>query len=187
MKVYTGTGDGGRTSLLSGERTAKNALRVTTYGMIDELCSFIGVVDAAVPQSDRREHVSWTLHHIQADLFEIGAILATTPGAQEADLLKPLDMAKAVWLEKEIDAMDQHLEALHTFILPGGHPSAAWAQVVRTICRRAERDVVSLQEREGCLYGTEIITYLNRLSDFFFVLARYLNMLSGTDEISWHG
>lgn len=187
MKIYTGTGDGGRTSLLSGERTAKNAVRVATYGMIDELCSFIGAVDAAVPQAEQRQHVSRTLRHIQADLFGIGAILATSPGGQEADLLKPLDMAKVEWLEKEIDAMDQHLEALHTFILPGGHPSAAWAQVVRTICRRAERDVITLHEREGCLYSKEIIAYLNRLSDFFFVLARYLNMLSGTDEITWHG
>jgi cob(I)alamin adenosyltransferase len=187
MKIYTGTGDGGRTSLLSGERTAKNDIRVKTYGMIDELCSFIGAVDAAVPPLEQGQHVSRTLRHIQADLFAIGTILATTPNSQEAELLKPLDMAKAEWLEKEIDAMDQHLKELHTFILPGGHPSAAWAQVVRTICRRAERDVVTLQESEGCLYSREILAYLNRLSDFFFVLARYLNMLSGTEERPWHG
>ena len=187
MKIYTGTGDGGKTSLFSGERLKKNSPRVDTYGEVDELCSTIGLIAALLPECDHREKLSGTLQQIQADLFDIGAILATSPGSPEADMLKPVGEDKISWLEDNIDEVQGELKELHSFILPGGHVSAAWAQVVRAVCRRVERGIITLDETEGCLHGALIITYMNRLSDYFFVLARYLNHLSGTAEITWHG
>lgn len=187
MKIYTGTGDGGKTSLFSGERLRKNSPRVETYGEVDELCSTIGLIVSFLPVCEQQEELSDILHRIQADLFDIGAILATSPGSPEADMLKPLGEDKISWLEESIDAMQGELEELHSFILPGGHVSAAWAQVVRAVCRRVERGIIALEESEGCLHAALIITYMNRLSDYFFVLARYLNHLSGTVEITWHG
>ncbi len=187
MKIYTGTGDGGKTSLFSGERLTKNSPRVETYGEVDELCSTIGVIAALLPDCDQRGNISVVLQQIQADLFDIGAILATSPESPEAGMLKPVSEDKISWLEKIIDEVQGELEELHSFILPGGHVSAAWAQVVRAVCRRVERGIITLDESEGCLHGALTITYMNRLSDYFFVLARYLNHLSGTTEIPWHG
>lgn len=187
MKIYTGTGDGGKTSLFSGERLKKNSPRVETYGEVDELCSAIGIVAAVLPGCDKQEKLTDTLRRIQADLFDIGAILATSPGSPEADLLRPISEEKIKWLEENIDKIQAELEELHSFILPGGHVSAAWAQLVRAICRRVERGIITLEESEGCLHSALTITYMNRLSDYFFVLARYLNHLSGTAEITWHG
>lgn len=185
MKIYTGTGDGGKTSLFSGERLSKNSLRVETYGDADELCSALGVVVAMVPEG--HEQLAVDLQQIQADLFDLGAVLATSPGSPEAELLKPFAKERIKGLEDQIDRMQDVLPEIHSFILPGGHLSSAWAQLVRTICRRVERAVVTLNEQEGCLYGQEVVSYLNRLSDYFFVLARYFNHLTGTDEITWHG
>ena len=184
MKIYTGTGDSGKTSLFSGERLKKNSPRVETYGEVDELSSTIGLI---LPECDQREKLTTLLQQVQADLFDIGAILATSPGSPEADMLRPISADKINWLEDNIDAMQGELEELHSFILPGGHVSAAWSQVVRAVCRRVERGIISLDESEGCLHGAQTITYMNRLSDYFFVLARYLNHLSGTAEITWHG
>lgn len=187
MKVYTGTGDGGNTSLFSGERLKKNNLRVASYGEVDELCSFIGVVGAILPDGKEQKKIAKELQQIQADLFAIGALLATSPASADAELLAPVSAEKVLALENIIDVMQAELTELHSFILPGGHPSSAWAQVVRAVCRRVERIIISLDEQEGCLHGQTIITYINRLSDYFFVLARYLNRLSGTAEILWHG
>lgn len=187
MKIYTGTGDEGKTSLFSGERLPKNSLRVETYGETDELCSAVGAVVAMVPSCKEEKKLTADLRCIQADLFDIGSLLATSPGSPEADLLKPFAAEKIKWLEGHIDEMQKILPVLHSFILPGGHPSSAWAQMTRAICRRVERAVIALDDREGCLYGKMVVTYLNRLSDYFFVLARYLNHLSGTAEITWHG
>lgn len=187
MKIYTGTGDGGKTSLFSGERLKKNSLRVETYGQVDELCSTIGLVAATLPETGEKEQIVTTLQQIQADLFDVGAVLATSPDSSEAYLLNAVSEEKVRWLEEHIDAMQEGLDELHSFILPGGHVSAAWAQVVRTVCRRAEREIITLEEQEGCLHGELVITYMNRLSDYFFVLARYLNHISGTTEITWHG
>ena len=187
MKIYTGTGDGGKTSLFSGERLSKNSLRVETYGEADELCSAVGVVVAMLPNCKEQEKLASDLQRIQADLFDMGAVLATSPGSPEADMLKPFIPEKIKWMEDHIDEMQSVVPELHSFILPGGHPSSAWAQVIRAICRRVERAVIELNEKEGCLHGEVVVTYLNRLSDYFFVLARYLNHLSGTAEITWHG
>jgi cob(I)alamin adenosyltransferase len=187
MKIYTGTGDGGKTSLFSGERLAKNSLRVATYGEVDELCSTIGLIVALIPECDQREHLSLILQKIQADLFDIGAILATSPDSPEAGMLRKVSDDKIRWLENNIDDIQEELEELHSFILPGGHIAAAWSQVVRAVCRRVERGIITLAQSEGCLHETSTITYMNRLSDYFFVLARYLNHLSGTAETIWHG
>ncbi|MDJ0621837.1 MAG: cob(I)yrinic acid a,c-diamide adenosyltransferase [Desulfocapsaceae bacterium] len=187
MKIYTGTGDEGKTSLFSGERLPKSSLRVATYGEADELCSAVGVVVTMVPSCKEEKKLTADLQCIQADLFDLGAVLATSPGSPEADLLKPFSAEKIKWLEDHIDEMQKVLPELHSFILPGGHPSSAWAQMIRAICRRVERAVIALDEKEGCLHGKMVVTYLNRLSDYFFVLARYLNHLSGTAEITWHG
>ncbi len=187
MKIYTATGDGCKTSLLSGERLQKSDVRVSTYGTVDELCSYIGVIEAALPPSDNKEELSQNLHTIQAELFNIGAILSTSVESADNSLLSPLKKDKIAWLEKKIDSMEAGLKELRTFILPGGHQSAAWAQVARTICRRAERDIVLLIELQGCLYSDEIVGYMNRLSDYLFVLARYLNNITDTEELIWHG
>ncbi|HKJ65160.1 MAG TPA: cob(I)yrinic acid a,c-diamide adenosyltransferase [Desulfopila sp.] len=188
MKIYTGTGDKGRTSLFSGERLKKNADRVSAYGTIDELCSFIGVVIAALPQFDDRQGVVSTLEEIQASLFKVGAILATSAKSADAELLQPFAGKEATaWLERRIDAMEGELEELRSFILPGGHPAAAWAQVSRAVCRRAEREVLTCLEAEDGYNSEAVLGYVNRLSDYFFVLGRYLNTMTGTAEKSWHG
>lgn len=188
MKIYTGTGDKGRTSLFSGERLKKNADRVSAYGTIDELCSFIGAVIAALPQLDDRQGVVSTLEEIQISLFKVGALLATSPKSADVEMLQPFAGEEATaWLERRIDAMDEELEELHSFILPGGHPAAAWAQVSRAVCRRAEREILTCLEAEGDYHSEAVLGYVNRLSDYFFVLGRYLNTMTGTAEQSWHG
>jgi len=187
MKIYTGTGDGGNTSLFSGERLAKNDIRVETYGTVDELNSSIGVIAAQLPDSTEKLMVTERLLHIQGDLFTIGAILASSPDSTDTGLLKPFERERIEWLERQIDEMENGLEDLRSFILPGGHPAAAWAQVVRTICRRSERNIVSLANQNKNNTYEAILGYINRLSDFFFVLARYINMLADVEEISWHG
>lgn len=186
MKIYTGTGDSGKTSLFSGERLKKNTIQVEAYGTVDELCSFIGVVESVLPSNGNRDLLSQKLRSIQADLFAIGAILATSPDSGDVHLLQPLEKERVDFLEKEIDAMQRDLEQLHSFILPGGHESAAWAQVTRAVCRRAERVIITCAESEGSFELEEIMRYINRLSDYFFVLARYLNTSEGCTEPVWH-
>jgi len=187
MKIYTGTGDSGKTSLFSGERRLKNDLRIETYGSVDELSSFIGFIHSALPDSSEAVIISSELKEIQRDLFTIGALLATLPESDDAHLLKKLEDERVEWLEKRIDDMQTELEELHSFILPGGHPSAAWCHVVRTICRRSERAVVKLMCDEGICSSETIIPYLNRLSDYFFVLARFFNKITDIRETTWHG
>ena len=187
MKIYTGTGDGGKTSLFSGERIGKGDLRVESYGCVDELCSFIGVIGSQLPEFPQRGDLEKELQQIQGDLFMVGGLLATTPGSGDDKLLRPLEGGRVGWLESRIDAMQAELEELHSFILPGGHPGAAWSHVTRTVCRRAERSVALLHQHEECLQGELVMAYINRLSDYFFVLARYINALSDTMEITWHG
>lgn len=188
MKIYTGTGDKGRTSLFSGERLKKNAYRVSAYGTIDELCSFVGAVISTLPQFDDRQGVVSTLEEIQVVLFKVGAILATSAKSSDIGLLQPFAGKEATaGLESRIDAMEAELEELHSFILPGGHPAAAWAQVSRAVCRRAEREVLTCIEAEGGHHGEAVLGYINRLSDYFFVLGRYINTMTGTAEKRWNG
>lgn len=184
MKIYTGSGDRGKTSLFSGERVAKDHARIEAYGDLDELNSAIGALAAALPPQagDLRPE----LEAVQACLFQIGAWLATSPGAAAAGSLPPIDPAGAAALERSIDRIDAALPPLTGFILPGGSPAAAWAHLARSVCRRTERRVVRLSAAaEPAEAIQRSIVYLNRLSDYLFVLARHLNRIQGIEERLW--
>lgn len=187
MKIYTGTGDRGRTGLFSGERVLKCDDRIEAYGGVDELVSVVGAVAATAPCE--RQDLRGELESIQSALLQIGAWLATTPGSAAAEHLPSIESGAVVELEAAIDRMDSELPALRGFLLPGGHVAAAWAHVGRTVCRRAERRVVRLglkAEDTSIPANLEsVLMYLNRLSDYLFVLARYLNRISGNAEKHW--
>jgi len=188
MKIYTGTGDQGNTSLFSGERLKKNASRVSAYGTVDELSSLLGVVVSTLPQFDGRQEIASSLQEIQGCLFKLGAILATSVESADILLLEPFTGEQAVaGLERRIDDMEAELDELRFFILPGGHAAAAWTQLARAVCRRAEREILSCIETEGVNQAEAVLVYINRLSDYLFVLARYLNKKTGTAETAWHG
>jgi cob(I)alamin adenosyltransferase len=187
VKIYTGTGDSGKTGLFSGERLKKNAPRVEAYGCLDELCCFVGAISVSLPESLQQKYIIRDIQMIQNDLFHIGSHLATLPGTANASLLPPLDKARIMWLEDRIDAMEAELSELRSFILPGGHAAAVWSQVARAVCRRAERSILSLTEVEDVVQREEILAYMNRLSDLFFVMARYCNVVTGVPETLWPG
>jgi cob(I)alamin adenosyltransferase len=189
MKIYTATGDKGRTSLFSGERIVKDDARIEAYGAVDELNAIIGALMAALPDPPQEGGLHGQLMRIQSDLFQVGAWLATTPDSPSTSHLPPMSSDSWQRLEKQIDAIQSELGELNAFILPGGHPSAGWAHIARTVCRRAERRVVTLAALPGTVSSSikNILVYLNRLSDYFFVLARYCNHLAGVREITWHG
>ncbi len=178
MKIYTKTGDDGTTSLFSGGRVLKSHLRVEAYGTVDELNSALGLARAFQPSAP----VDGWLAQVQRQLFHLGADLATPLDAHREWVVR-LDAAAIAWLEARIDDMTAALPPLTNFILPGGSPAAAQLHVARTICRRAERLVVALQEYEAI--GDHALVYLNRLSDFLFVLARYENKQAGIPESRW--
>src|SRR5882724_2869704 len=163
MKIYTRTGDLGDTSLFGGARVRKNDPRIEAYGTIDELNSFIGVARATWPSSS----YDLQLHAIQSDLFDLGAHLAS-PGTSR---FPGPDPARVAALEQAIDVMESDLAPLKSFILPGGSLTAAHLHVARTICRRAERLVVALDDDDDATRAS--LVFLNRLSDFLFVAARF--------------
>ena len=178
MKIYTRTGDEGLTSLFGGKRVSKADLRIDAYGTIDELNSFIGLLrDQEVNQKR-----STLLLEIQDRLFTIGSILATEPGNTKVKIpgLKESDIRM---LEKEIDAMEEHLPPMRFFVLPGGHVSVSTGHVTRTVCRRAERLIIALNRSESV--DPQVIKYLNRLSDFLFVLCRKMTHELDITEIPW--
>lgn len=178
MKIYTKTGDKGTTALLGGARVSKAHLRLESYGTVDELNAYMGLVsDQAVNKSR-----AMLLKQIQDKLFTIGAKLAATPG-KEMRNMPVLQEADIELLEQAIDEMEQELPPLKFFILPGGHQSVSFCHLARTVCRRAERHVVRLHEEEEV--EQVIIRYLNRLSDYLFVLARSMSQELGAEEISW--
>ena len=187
MKVYTGTGDKGKTSLFSGERVSKASGRIEAYGEIDELNSIIGALVAALP-ADQKDLVE-ELEYIQSNLFDISAILATTPESPSMSQLRNFSRKEFDDLEKAIDRWQDELTEIKGFILPGGHMTAAWSHIARAVCRRSERHVVTFMaetfqgEIPGQYRNAQI--YLNRLSDYFFVVARYCNHLLGTPEKLW--
>ncbi len=188
MKLYTQTGDRGKTSLLSGERISKSHLRIRAYGEVDELNAVIGVLAAALPA--RRKEVLAVLQVIQSDLFQMGAWLSATPGSDARKQLTPISESHWRALEHNIDTLSADLPELKAFILPGGLPAAAWAHMARTVCRRVERGVVELavaQSEAGQEAAdlTDTRAYLNRLSDYFFVLARFLNHKGGVADVVW--
>ena len=185
MKIYTKTGDQGTTGLFGGTRVSKHHIRINSYGTVDELNSWIGMLR---DQMDAGRH-SETLLAIQNKLFTMGAMLATDPekaqlksGKQRLDI--PLLHAEdIIFLEDEIDLMNQSLPAMTHFILPGGHILVSSCHVARTICRRAERMISLLNENEAV--DKHVLAYINRLSDYFFVLARKLSSELKVDEIKW--
>lgn len=178
MKIYTKTGDKGTTSLFGGKRVSKSDLRIETYGTIDELNSYVGLVrDQAVNQN--RKNV---LVEIQDRLFTIGSILATEPGNTKVKI--PSLIQKDVTnLEKEIDAMDASLPPMKSFVLPGGHQAVSFCHVARTVCRRAERLVIALDGQEKI--DALVIQYLNRLSDYLFMLSRKMSAELNAEEMPW--
>ncbi len=176
MKIYTRTGDDGTTSLFSGGRVPKHHLRVESYGTVDELNSVLGVARTCKPHGD-----DW-LVRIQHQLFNLGADLATPLDAKSSWVVR-MDADTIIWLENGIDEMTAQLPELKNFILPGGTPAAAHIHVARTICRRAERLVITLQEDEPI--GEHVVPYLNRLSDFLFTLARWENLKAGIPDETW--
>lgn len=178
MKIYTKTGDKGETALFGGERVPKDAHRIEAYGSVDELNCVLGVIRSLKPQAK----VDQILGKIQHQLFELGADLAT-PITRQSPLIPRIKRTHAVFLEKTIDTLEVKLQPLKTFILPGGSVVAAHLHLARTVCRRAERNVVRLSRNEEI--GDSVIIYLNRLSDLLFVMARYANHLDKTDEVKW--
>jgi cob(I)alamin adenosyltransferase len=172
VKIYTRTGDAGETSLFGGRRVTKDDPRIEAYGTVDELNSFLGAARAAWPESP----IDPELHAIQRDLFDIGALLASSderfPGVAPSRIED---------LERAIDAMEEKLEPLKSFILPGGTEAAAALHVARAVCRRAERLVVALEDENA----RTTLVYLNRLSDYLFVAARFANHAAGVRDVPW--
>jgi cob(I)alamin adenosyltransferase len=180
MKIYTKGGDKGETGLFGGDRITKNSERIEAYGTIDELNSFIGLTITEVKSEDIKN----LLQTIQNRLFTVGSDLATLLNEKnQKHNIRRVPKEFFEETEKQIDKFDEQLKPLQNFIIPGGTKSAALLNICRTICRRAERRVVALNESTGI--GDNIIIFLNRLSDLFFVLARYENMISGIPDTIW--
>ena len=178
MKIYTRTGDQGTTSLFGGKRVSKAALRIESYGTIDELNSWIGVLRDQPVNAVRKE----ALLTIQDRLFTMGSMLATEPGNAKVKIPMLAD-ADVSFLETEIDAMDAALPPMRSFVLPGGHQSVSFAHVTRTVCRRSERLVIALSAAE--VVDPIVIKYLNRLSDYLFVLSRKITQELNVEESPW--
>jgi cob(I)alamin adenosyltransferase len=182
MKIYTKRGDEGETGLYGGDRVPKDHLRIRSYGTLDELNASLGVALAALDASAKTaSKLAASIIRIQGELFQLGAELATPRGKQmSTQVVSAADIAR---LETEIDEMEKTLPPLKSFILPGGAPSAAFLHLARTICRRAEREIVILHRAEP-LPPTPL-QYVNRLSDYLFVAARFLNHGAGQADLPW--
>ena len=178
MKIYTKTGDKGTTALFGGKRVSKADLRIDTYGTVDELNSYIGLVRDQEVNSKRKN----ILVEIQDRLFTIGSILATEAGNTKVKVPSLLE-SDITFLETEIDGMEAQLAPMKSFVLPGGHPSVSFCHVARTVCRRAERLVIALDTQEKV--DPLVVQYLNRLSDYLFVLSRKMTAELGAEETPW--
>ncbi len=178
-KIYTKSGDDGTTALGSGERISKNHARIRAYGAVDELNSTVGFARSHGLNAE----LDAILNQVQNQLFVLGADLSC-PVNQEYKFTVPrINSSQIEWIEKSIDEIETHLPPLTNFILPAGSPAASALHLARTVCRRAEREVVALYHHET--RENAHLHYLNRLSDLFFVMARRQNQLSGMQEISW--
>jgi cob(I)alamin adenosyltransferase len=180
LKIYTKTGDAGKTSLLGGTKVPKDNLRIESYGNTDELNSFLGLLSDQI----RDKETKLFLKEIQDRLFTIGSMLAMEPKKKSNIPIPLLHEEDISQLERKIDEMDKELPPMKSFVLPGGHPLVSTAHICRTVCRRAERSVVSLLSN-GEPVEPLIIKYLNRLSDYFFMLARWLAKKNKAEEILW--
>jgi len=184
-RVYTRVGDDGHTALVGGRRVPKDDLRIEAYGTLDELNSIVGLArtfNAEAPASAARERLDHMLKLLQNELFDLGSELATPPDAHYEGMFRVGD-AEVTRLESLIDECQQDLEPLSSFILPGGGRVAAFLHQARTVCRRAERLVLQLDRSEPL--GSGPLRYLNRLSDLFFVLSRWISKHSGESEYLW--
>ena len=178
-RIYTKTGDKGETALGDGSRVPKNHPRVAAYGSVDELNAVLGLLLAQQPEPREAD----LLRNIQNDLFDVGADLCVPQSADEpAGQRLRVKPEQAVRLEKAIDRLNANLEPLTSFVLPGGAQSAAWCHLARTVCRAAERDVITLAQTESI--NMQVVIYLNRLSDLLFVLARVCNA-NGKQDVLW--
>ena len=180
MKIYTKTGDAGQTGLYGGERVSKTAQRVEAYGTVDECNSAIGMARAAMADVE----LDGVLAQVQNALFDVGADLATPEGSAYAKNVSRIDKDDVEGLEKLIDAYQEECPPWSNFIHPGGTPAAAALHLARTIARRSEREVLRLEVQEAVNH--EVARYLNRLSDFLFILARVVNARAGVSEAGWH-
>ncbi len=178
MKVYTKTGDKGITSLFGGQRVPKHHIRIESYGTVDELNSYIGLIR----DQDIDKRSVETLVEVQDRLFTVGSILAAEPGNTKVKVpqLNPEDIT---FLEKEIDVMNEDLPAMRSFVLPGGHTTVSYCHITRCVCRRAERLISHLGELETI--DELVLQYLNRLSDYLFVLARKIVADKDVNEVEW--
>jgi cob(I)alamin adenosyltransferase len=178
MKVYTKKGDSGTTQLIGGTRVVKSSMRIEAYGTVDELNSYLGLIrDQSITEAQKEQ-----LLEIQDRLFTMGSLLATDPKGTKMKLpqLQDSDIEN---LENWIDEMEETLEPMTSFVLPGGHTTVSFCHIARCVCRRAERIVVDLNENEKI--ESIILTYLNRLSDYMFVLSRKLSLDLKANEIPW--
>ena len=178
FKIYTKTGDKGQTSLIGGTRVPKHHIRIESYGTVDELNSYIGLVKDQ--QIDA--HSQAMLQEIQDRLFTIGSSLASDP---EKSKMKIPDLKEedVTLLEKEMDKMDEFLPEMRSFVLPGGHTTVSYCHIARCICRRAERNTIHLAEEN--FVAPLVVQYLNRLSDYLFVLSRFLTYQLNAKETPW--
>lgn len=187
-KVYTKTGDRGETALVGGTRVPKDALRIESYGTVDELQAFLGMLRAALTEAEADRHPEVraecvrAIHRIQQDLFDLGSTLATPP-EHIARVKNPITEERITWLEESMDIWNEELTPLRSFVLSGGGRFSASSHVARTVCRRCERIVLRLSREEEV--PGEVLRYLNRLSDFLFVLGRYLAKVFGEEEPLW--
>lgn len=180
QKIYTKVGDLGMTSLIGGTKVPKSHIRIDTYGTVDELNSYIGMVSDQLSDA----HAKVLLKEIQDRLFTVGSSLACDPDKEPLMKIPDLKEADITLLEREMDAMNEVLPPMHSFLLPGGHTAVSAAHVARCVCRRAERCCVNMQENEMFVEPI-VIKYLNRLSDYLFVLSRYIGYLLQVAEIPW--
>ncbi|KQS23837.1 cob(I)yrinic acid a,c-diamide adenosyltransferase [Dyadobacter sp. Leaf189] len=179
MKIYTKTGDKGMTSLIGGTRLSKAHVRIDAYGTVDELNSYIGLLRDQLVNEDRKE----TLKEIQDRLFTIGSHLASESDRSKR-ILPDLLEEDILLLETEMDRIDAKVPPLRAFVLPGGHQSVSFGHVARTVCRRAERAVIHLQQGEEV--EDIVVRYLNRLSDYLFMLCRAMTYELGIEEVTWN-
>ena len=177
MKVYTKSGDKGKTSLFDGKRLSKDDIRIEAYGTVDELNSHTGYLLSMINEEEIKE----LLLSVQSNLFDIGSHLATEEASSK--FLPELKEESIEHLEQEMDAYTEKLPKLKSFVMPRGNQRISYAHICRTVCRRAERRIVRLSENNAV--DNFIIRYMNRLSDYFFVLARYLTQLDGIQEDKW--
>lgn len=181
-KVYTRGGDRGQTSLIGGDRVSKAAPRLEAYGTVDEINATLGLVRTALESSAAGPHLIPIIHRVQNELFNLGAQLAT-PDAERRAKLPAVELRHIEQLERDIDALNDDLPALTSFVLPGGGAASASFHLARTVCRRGERLIVALGEHEDL--GELPVTYLNRLSDALFVFGRWAALKDGRPEPLW--